>query len=969
MVKLNGSFLLYLVLFFTFGAISVTAQEGLLNFEYSYRRYTTQDGLPSMNMESIFKDSKGLLWQATLKGGSSFDGLDFKPYTFDMFTTNRIEEINGKIRFFNVEKMYYPETDSVVALPDSIKINFYNSRSLPAGYYIAEREDGTKCFVIFEDEKIADVIDIPQLKGLNFCKVHLDRQQKKLYIPNNRTSNIYIYDFPTKAIETIEDVVIECFIDHSRLGLLGIGKEGIYKIRNNEVTLYVPLQFEMQNKIVRETGDGSMYITDFYNIYKVNGEKTEHLYRNSSLAIWDMTLDDDENLWVATNKGLFNFFHFDFNNYQIADHTIRAATQDKNGTYWFAGDNEDIFSFSDGILRQVKYPLNYNTQIVSFNSAFSFENITYFLIRGGVLIHENNRFYWAELPHENQSYCYLVEYKDNLLIAGANTIFEITRRGKIVRTITENELQITGYMGLAVDGRNRIIVGGNEGISIVDGDKVTVHKNKTDASIDLICTDGQNHVFMAESKNLNIVTDADFVNIHSFDNDFIMGLLSYEDDYLIISTLKGFYIFNTKKYFESGDVQLLFFNHNNGMDGIEPAFGELFADNNRNVWMVTSEKIVSFEPQKLIRQIAPPNLLLQDAFVSVDNVKWEKVNETGNYSFSYLNKNFRFIVLGLSYTVAENVRYYYRMRGFQNEWSEPTKQREITFNNLPPGNYTFEIYADAGTDESKSDIKSFSFMIVPAFWQTKWFVAAIIIILIFAGASVTLFIQRRKNKKLFEKLCIEKELNELRVSSIRLKAIPHFNANILSALEFYIANRTKEEAIRLLGVYSDFTVETLREVDKAARNLSDELAYVKMYLDLEKIRFMDKFDFRINVDEGVDRNIQLPNMILHTYCENAVKHGLMPLKTGGMISINVSRHEQKVRVSVEDNGVGRAFAKNHPSKNSTKQGLTILNRQIEIYNSFNKLKISQFVDDLIENNVACGTRFTVEVPQSFVYVI
>jgi len=325
--------------------------------------------------------------------------------------------------------------------------------------------------------------------------------------------------------------------------------------------------------------------------------------------------------------------------------------------------------------------------------------------------------------------------------------------------------------------------------------------------------------------------------------------------------------------------------------------------------------------------------------------------------------------IGLSYSQAQSVRYHYRLIGFQNNWSEPAKNREVTFNNLPPGNYVFEIYADSGTGESRSETQSIAFSIKPAFWQTAWFFVGGIVLLMLASAGVALYIQRKKNKVLLEKLRIEKELNELRISSIRLKAIPHFNANVLGAIEYYIANRTKEEAMRILSIYSDFTLQTLSDVDKAARPIYEELAYVKMYLDLEKIRFLDKFDFQINVEKGVDESVLLPNMILHTYCENAVKHGLMPLEKGGLLTIHVWQHDQTVCVSVEDNGVGRAYSAKNPHLHSSKQGLSILNRQIEIYNSFNREKINRHVEDMFEGEKPAGTRFTVEVPLEFMYLI
>jgi hypothetical protein len=379
------------------------------------------------------------------------------------------------------------------------------------------------------------------------------------------------------------------------------------------------------------------------------------------------------------------------------------------------------------------------------------------------------------------------------------------------------------------------------------------------------------------------------------------------------------------------------------------------------------ECLTTFNPGLLIQDVDKPNLHLLAFSVSHNNIQWE-TSDNDRRQLDHRHKHIRFNYIGLSYASAQNVRYHYRLRGFQDEWSEPTKNREITFNNLPPGDYVFEIYADAGTDDSRSETLSLAFSIKPAFWQTAWFISACIASLMLASAFGALYIQRRKNRALLEKLRAEKELNELRISSIRLKAIPHFNANVLSAIEYYIANRTREDAMRLLGIYSDFTYKTLSEVDKAARPLSEELAYVKMYLDLEKIRFMDKFDFQIKVDDGVDNSVQLPNMILHTYCENAVKHGLMPLKSGGRLTIQVSQHDNIVAVSVEDNGVGREYAARTPHTHSSKQGLTILNRQIEIYNRFNHTKIKQQIKDLFADDRPSGTLFRVEVPVGFEYM-
>jgi LytS/YehU family sensor histidine kinase len=319
----------------------------------------------------------------------------------------------------------------------------------------------------------------------------------------------------------------------------------------------------------------------------------------------------------------------------------------------------------------------------------------------------------------------------------------------------------------------------------------------------------------------------------------------------------------------------------------------------------------------------------------------------------------------LCFSNPEAVRYRYRLLGFHDEWSAPAFDNEIIFNNLPDGNYEFQLIADCGSEDTQTQIVSWHFTVTPAFWLRTWFLIFYVFLLMMASAGITIFFVQRKNKILLDKLRTEKELNELRIKSIRLKAIPHFNANVLAAIEYYILNLSKTEAVRLLGIYSKFTYQTLREVDKASRSLSEELEFVGMYLELEKLRFIDKFDYQIDVDERVNDGVQLPNMILHTYCENAVKHGLSSGKSKGLLKIKVHQSDNIVCVCVEDNGIGRAAAAERKNRISSKQGLDILSRQIEIYNRFNETKIKQIVEDLYQDGNPCGTRFTVEVPCHF----
>jgi hypothetical protein len=447
----------------------------------------------------------------------------------------------------------------------------------------------------------------------------------------------------------------------------------------------------------------------------------------------------------------------------------------------------------------------------------------------------------------------------------------------------------------------------------------------------------------------------------SFGSDVLFNLACTDDGLLVLSSSKDL------KIMDIATRNIVTYDYSNGLSDCEPGWNTMTKDLDGNVWLATqSPNVLKFNPRKLFSRKHSPRLFIEKVESSTNNVDWKPV---GNFEkLNYRNKNLKIGFAGLCFSNPHAVSYRYRLLGYQDEWSAAISENEVFFTNLPDGNYEFQLIADCGDDDTQTPIVSQHFSLTPAFWQTTWFLIVCIVLLMAASAGLALYIQRRKNRVLLERLETERELNDLRIRSIRLRAIPHFNANVLAAIEYYIMNLSKTEALRLLGIYSRFTFQTLREVDRASRSLNEELEYVKMYLELEKLRFVNKFDYQIDIEPTVDvENVQLPNMILHTYCEKAVKHGLSSKNGDGVLNSKIIQSGTLVSVSVEDNGVGREAASQNKNIPSSKQGLDILSRQIEIYNRFNETKINQKIDDLYTDGQPSGTRFTVEVPYGFVY--
>ncbi|MBQ6204695.1 MAG: histidine kinase [Prevotella sp.] len=250
-----------------------------------------------------------------------------------------------------------------------------------------------------------------------------------------------------------------------------------------------------------------------------------------------------------------------------------------------------------------------------------------------------------------------------------------------------------------------------------------------------------------------------------------------------------------------------------------------------------------------------------------------------------------------------------------------------------------------------------------------WLIAATLLSLVVW--RVTRWVGLRQARRKMIRLEREKMQKELQLGAARLKSIPHFHANVLASIEYFMMNHSTDEASHYLKLYSDFTNQTLSDIDRPSRSVTEEVDYVRTYLELERLRYGNRLNYSITVDDETTYSMMLPTMLLHTYCQNAVKHGIANKEGGGNVEVVITRQQRDgadgVLVEVSDDGVGRTEAA-HSGTPSTKQGLKILRQQIELYNSINRYHIAQHVADLTDaKGRPVGTRFETWVPADFNY--
>jgi len=961
--------LLFLLMF-----LPLSAQQPLVTSEYNYSHYGVSEGLQTEMVECVFQDSRGFLWFGTEHGVARFDGYNFKTYLSNKtLPVNKIEENErGEIVIYGYRTIYLlnPKTDKlrVIFNDDNLYYDVDKSPGLPKNFSIfLKREENKLAIFHFNNDTLKEYFSHPAMDKMEYGQgMYYDIDAKLFYIPT-KNKQIYVVGEDGKEINVINNIFVTRFLKYKNK-LLAVGFDGMWAITPSAAVLRIKFPKDKINRneyinVAMDT-DGNLIIRDEKNVFRLRNNNFETILKNLN-SPRSLFFDREGNLWLTSRQGIYNFFRLDGITYKVdaqnAD-IVNSIVPAKADEVYFATENGKLIYVKDNDYKEINYPKDPSGEANSFSfKSIKIDDALYFTTFRDILQYKNGKFRYLNIPAEMYHIASSRLNENEFAVGGGNSLKIINKDGEVVRKISETSIRRPFIYTVQADKKERLWIGGHKGICCIGkNDSIYFFNENTlnaqTADIDQrgrvwIC--GESHIYYVDGDSLKLFME--------FPNTIVSNLCCPIDGLIVVSNNTCLKIIDTES------KRVMSYDYTNGYSSGEPAWNTMTKDFEGNVWLGTQgANVLKFNIPLFLQRSYQLSLYLTSAKYSKNNIDMFELEPNNELKYNEHNVHFSFV--GLCFSNPDNVRYRYRLKGFQNEWSEPTKNSEITFNNLPSGKYQFEIYADTGTDESKSEIQSFNFSIKPAFWQTWWFWSLCVIALV---AIIAWIIYDYFDKKHFEELMKigrEKEMNELRVQSVRLKSIPHFNSNVLAGIEYYIMSKSKEDANQLLSQYSRFTNITLHEIDKAQRSLKDEIEYVRLYLDLEKMRFGDKFSYSFDIDENIDTKIMIPNMVLHTYAENAVKHGIRGKISSGVILIKAKNEKNGVLISVEDDGIGREESRRRdPDRKGN--GLSILTRQIELYNQQNKEKIVQNIIDLKDpNGNAIGTRFELYVPYEYKYL-
>ncbi|SHI36579.1 Histidine kinase [Flavobacterium terrae] len=212
---------------------------------------------------------------------------------------------------------------------------------------------------------------------------------------------------------------------------------------------------------------------------------------------------------------------------------------------------------------------------------------------------------------------------------------------------------------------------------------------------------------------------------------------------------------------------------------------------------------------------------------------------------------------------------------------------------------------------------------------------------------------------------IKTKNKEIALQSLRREMNPHFIFNSLNSVNQFISQNKELEANKYLSSYSHLMRNMMENSNKDFISLSNETEQLKKYLDLEHLRFQDKFDYEILIDDALDTEVVLvPNMLIQPHLENAIWHGLRYRETKGLLLLKFELNRGEISVIVDDNGIGltqSAELKTRNQKVHQSRGVTNTKERINLLNELYKTNISFSITE--KNSGETGTVVKIVFPK------
>jgi ligand-binding sensor domain-containing protein len=572
-----------------------------------------------------------------------------------------------------------------------------------------------------------------------------------------------------------------------------------------------------------------------------------------------------------------------------------------------------------------------------------------------------------------------IEHRDGRVLIGTNdklTIYN-PRTNTYANKFTDERIRLLpgkNYNTLYLDRHENLWVGGFGPVYKISPNwrvlNQFVHDENDlnslpDEGVTGFAEDAAGYMWMATDNGLTRLDEKSgrfrtFTTQHGLPNNDIASVL-ITGDTLWVSTSRGLACVNTR---------LLRFTAFDEDDGLPPSGFESDAitrDSTGRIYFGNARGLVSVQPQAMrLNRLVPPIFLTS---FRVDGREFLRgtLEDPTPIELSHTQYSFDFDMAALSFDNPAENQFAYRLEGFENRWNKVGNRPFASYTNVPPGEYVLHVIGANNDGVWNRQGYRLAISISPPFWQRWWFRIGVLALFLVGIVLTARWREKRLVREQNEKSDLRERIAASEMKALRSQMNPHFLYNSLNAIRSFVLQNDSDNADRYLVKFSRLMRLILENSRQEWVTLDSELDQLRLYLELEQLRFDHTFDFILDIDPAIDReNISIPPMIIQPYAENAILHGMAHKKSRGQISIRLIPLGAGLECRVEDNGVGRQKAAELRSKTVSSHksmGLTVTQERLNLISQRDgKETMITVIDKVDAAKEPIGTTIVIPLP-------
>jgi len=941
------------------------------------RSFTTHEGLPQIQVTSIFEDSRGLLWVGTKGGLAYFNGIKFtnisQQFLGDPTNTIVLGELpDGSVLFHKIRSSKLYSFDG--AKVDEFRVDSYDNKIYHAtisDYCLYYRYVDRSPSHIFKLNLLSHRKDSLKIDGDHFYA----NSGKEFKLRNN--NEIYFYDngiwrLHKKAAENTNYNIYN-FNFNTPVVIESNNKSNSTKVWDYNLTHHL-FSFQRSKdgsiKNIQSFNDfTNIAFTDQDYIYSVNGKKIHKLHLNNQ-TLTGFLMDKNKNLWHASENGLqvFGFEGFETIPLDVCKDAW-AFCKSSDNKYYYSGYSQGLFKVF------LNAENNYKSKISSPNglnnnyyyTTLERDNNLYFAHGHGIVKLKNGIA--TKVPGSQPSLAIRYDTVYKLIYCANPGGFSVIDNNEIV-TAFSNDIFQNKYTTAVLPYKDKIYLGSYYKFIAYDKIKKTYkdltpkfNKFEYPSAISLE-NSGNEYIWVGTAKGLFLFDpESETLTpvLQNIINRNVLAIKNIKNEILCVGTNNEL-IFIDLKTRDINNLDFKIFNHLNGFLGQEIAQNSLFLDHTDTLWIPSATYLSKIS----IKDISFTENLGHVRFTSLNQhlIPWQHEDSL----FLVQSPDLNFVYESYGFQRPDDLVFQFRINN--GPWSEWLNKEYFSLTNLSSGKYIVHIRAKhgskAGTFDDVFDVLNIEVKL-PFYKEPNFHFYALglgIVFLLFTFIYFWFF--RLYRIRTHER---ENKIKYLQIHTLQSQLNPHFVFNVLGTIQSLVVSDNKESANKYLVSFSklirrflDSTIKANSAMDSKGMEieitLSEEIEMLKLYIEFEQLQYENKFEYTFDIEHQIDTTVfTIPPMILQPFIENAIKHGLMYLDHKGKLDVKFYLKEDTLVCEILDNGVGRDKAAEIQAssiKLYKSRGIDLVMERINILNTLT-YDIRLFTEDMPPN----GTRVNV----------